>query len=76
MDSSKRSFDSKINLFAKIKRSSKYYYQGIGNNDKPQLFQVDEVSNGSHPFRLNYNSYRGDDLTFYVKGLGNQLVKL
>ena len=75
MDSLITPLVSNINLFAKIKRSSKYYYQGL-NNNKPELFQIKEIRDGSHPFKLNCNSYRSEDLAFYVKGVGEMLIKL
>ena len=77
MDSSKINLYPDIELYAQIKRSSKYYYQGLDIDNEPIIFQVDEVRNGSHPFRLNSNNYRAEDLVFYLKKHGeDQLRKL
>lgn len=68
--------DSKIELYARIKRSSKYYNQGLDTRNKPKIFKVEEVRCGSHPFRLNANNYGVSDLIFYVKDRFDQLIKL
>jgi hypothetical protein len=63
-------------LCAVIKSSSKYAYQGR-EGGKPVAMRVTELEPGEYAFHLeNGNRYRREDLTFYVKGLDGQLVKL
>ena len=63
-------------LFAVIKASSKYAYQGR-EGGKPVAMRVTELEPGEYAFHLeNGNRYRREDLTFYVRGLDGQLVKL
>jgi len=65
-------------LFAVIKASSKYAYQGRYTG-KPVAMRVTATGarNDAYAFRLeNGNDYRREDLTFYVKGLDGKLVKL
>jgi hypothetical protein len=63
-------------LFALIKASSKYAYQGR-ENGKPVAMRVTFLEAGEYPFHLeNGNRYRREDLTFYVRNLDGQLVKL
>ena len=65
-------------LFALIKASSKYAYQGRYTG-KPVAMRVTATGdrNDAYAFRLeNGNDYRREDLTFYVRGLNGQLVKL
>ncbi len=63
-------------LFALIKASSKYAYQGRYSG-KPVAMRVTELEPGEYPFHLeNGNRYRREDLTFYVQGPDGQLVKL
>ncbi len=65
-----------VELFAKIKRTSKYYYQGLDQNGKPRAFKIDAIQYGSHSFRMNSNNYRSQDLTFWVKGVEDNLIPL
>lgn len=63
-------------LFALIKASSKYAYQGRYTG-KPVAMRVTGLEATEYPFRLeNGNRYRREDLTFYVQTLDGQLVKL
>ncbi len=63
-------------LFALIKASSKYAYQGRYTG-KPVAMRVTQLEASEYPFYLeNGNRYRREDLTFYVQGLDGQLVKL
>ena len=65
-------------LFALIKASSKYAYQGRYTG-KPVAMRVTATGarNDAYAFRLeNGNDYRREDLTFYVKGLDGKLLKL
>ena len=63
-------------LFAFIKASSKYAYQGRYSG-KPVAMRVTELEPGEYAFHLeNGNRYRREDLTFYVQRPDGQLVKL
>ena len=63
-------------LFALIKSSSKYAYQGRYTG-KPVAMRVTDLEEGEYTFYLeNGNRYRREDLTFYVKGFDGKLVKL
>lgn len=63
-------------LCAVIKASSKYAYQGRYTG-KPVAMRVTELEPGEYAFHLeNGNRYRREDLTFYVRNLDGQLVKL
>ena len=66
-------------LFAVIKSSSKYAYQGR-EGGKPVAMEVEELEHegSEYPFRLeNGNRYRREDLTFYVREeKTGRLVKL
>jgi hypothetical protein len=65
-------------LFALIKSSSKYAYQGRYTG-KPVAMRVTATNarNEAYAFRLeNGNDYRREDLTFYVRNPDSQLVKL
>lgn len=64
-------------LYAVIKSSSKYAYQGRegGRTVAMRVTQLDETSD--YPFYLeNNNRYRREDLTFYVQGTEGKLLKL
>lgn len=62
-------------LFAVIKSSSKYAYQGRYTG-KPVAMRVTRLENSEYPFHLeNGNRYRREDLTFYVQDDG-ELIKL
>lgn len=65
-----------VELFARIKKTSKYYHQGLDDTGKAVVHKIEQMRNGSHPFRLNGNNYRGEDLTFYVKSLPGKMIKL
>jgi hypothetical protein len=63
-------------LFALIKASSKYAYQGRYTG-KPVAMRVTEIEATDYPFRLdNGNRYRREDLTFFARTPDGQLVKL
>jgi len=63
-------------LFALIKASSKYAYQGRYTG-RPVAMRVTLLEPGEYPFHLdNGNRYRREDLTFYVQDSNGQLVKL
>ena len=66
-----------MELYATIKRTSKYAHQGRSEVDgKLILFPVQEIQNGSYAFRMGGNQYRREDLNFYVKAPCGELVKL
>ncbi len=63
-------------LYALIKSSSKYAYQGRYSG-KPVAMRVTHLEAGEYAFHLeNGNRYRREDLTFYVEGADGKLVKL
>lgn len=63
-------------LFAVIKPSSKYAYQGRYTG-KPVAMRVTWLENSDYPFHLeNGNRYRREDLTFYVEDADGKLLKL
>jgi len=65
-----------IELYAKIKRSSKYAYQGE-YSDSSEYFRVREIRNDEYAFTLNNgNWYRREDLNFYVRTPKGGLIKL
>ncbi len=68
--------ERKVELFAKIKRTSKYYYQGLDENGTPRAFKIEAIKYGSHSIRMNSNNYRCQDLTFWVKDAKGQLIPL
>ncbi|MCL7489835.1 MAG: hypothetical protein M8357_16845 [Desulfobulbaceae bacterium] len=68
--------EREVELFAEIRRSSKYYYQGLDSARQPRIFRIEAIRHGTHPFRLNNNNYRSQDLTFFVKDLYGRLVPL
>jgi hypothetical protein len=62
-------------LYAMIKSSSKYAYQGRYTG-KPVAMRVTCLEESEYTFHLeNGNRYRREDLTFYVRD-GERLVKL
>lgn len=66
-----------MELYATIKRTSKYALQGRDEcTDKTILFPVQQVQASSYAFRLNSNQYRREDLNFYVKTPCGKLIKL
>ncbi len=67
----------KVELFATIKRTSKYYYQGLDKNKKPRAFKIEAIQQcDTHNIRMNNNNYRSQDLTFLVKGVEGDLIPL
>jgi len=68
--------EREVELFAEIRRSSKYYYQGLDSARQPRIFRIEAIRHGSHPFRLNNNNYRSRDLSFFVKDVHGHLVPL
>ncbi len=66
-----------MELYAIIKRTSKYAYQGREEGTgRTILFAVGEVQDGEYAFRFNSNQYRRQDLNFYVKRPDGELIKL
>ena len=66
-----------MNLYATIKKSSKYAHQGREEyTGKLILFPVHEIQDSAYAFRLNSNQYRREDLNFYVKAPSGKLIKL
>ena len=66
-----------MELYATIKRTSQYAYQGRSEVDgKTILFPVQEIQSGEYAFRMGGNQYRKADLNFYVKAPRGELVKL
>jgi hypothetical protein len=68
--------EREVELFAEIKRSPKYYYQGLDSAGQSRIFRIEAIRHGTHPFRLNNNNYRSQDLAFFVKDVHGQLVPL
>jgi len=66
----------KAELYARIKKTSKYYHQGLDNNGRQVTFPVESVQYGSYTFRFNHNNYRTQDLSFYVKDAEGCFLKL
>ena len=63
-------------LYAAIRPNSKYAYQGRVEG-KPVAMRVTQLEASDYAFHLeNGNRYRREDLTFYVRGLGAELLKL
>lgn len=63
-------------LYAKIKRSSKYAYQGE-REGQAVLLRVTELDDDHYAFYLeNGNRYRREDLAFFTKSPKGQLLKL
>ena len=63
-------------LFALIRASSKYAHQGR-DTGKSVAMRVTFLEDGEYAFHLeNGNRYRREDLTFYVRNLDGQLIKL
>jgi len=67
---------SAFNLFARIKKSSRYYSQGLEVPHDPKskaiLFPVEDLFPGgdiSHPVRFNNNRYPLEDVELFV-GVG------
>ena len=63
-------------LYAVIRASSKYAYQGRRENGGVVVMRVTHLADNDYAFHLdNGNRYRREDLTFYTK-LGNRFIKL
>lgn len=66
---------TELALFAVIRPSSKYAYQGRYTG-RPVALRVTFLEDSEYAFHLeNGNRYRREDLTFYVRD-GERLVKL
>ena len=65
-----------IELYARIKKSSEYYHQGLNQSGKPCIFKIDSIRPGFLCFRLNSNNYSSHDLVFYVKDTEGNLIPL
>ena len=59
--------EREVELFARIRKSSAYYHQGLDQNNKPLIFRIDSIRLGNLSFRLYSNNYSSYDLAFYVK---------
>ena len=69
--------ECKVELFAKIKRTSKYYYQGLDEHKTPRAFRIDAIQEcDTHHIRMNNNNYRCRDLSFWVKSVEGDLIPL
>lgn len=68
--------ECEVQLFARIKKSSEYYHQGLDQNNKPLIFKIDSIRPGFLCFRLNSNNYSSHDLTFYVKDTKGNFIPL
>ena len=68
--------ESEVELFARIKKSSEYYYQGLNQNNKPSVFKIESIRPGFLCFRLDSNNYSSRDLAFYVKDTKGDLIPL
>jgi len=67
-----------MELYATIRKSSKYARQGTDATGQAIFFPVDALQDDccGYLFRLNSNQYRQSDLHFWVKTPGGKLVKL
>jgi len=65
-----------VELFARLRKSSEYYHQGLGQNNKPRIFKIEAVRPGFLCFRSNSNNYASHDLAFYVKDTRGNLIPL
>ncbi len=66
-----------MELYATIKKTSKYAYQGREERTgKVIFFPIREVQDDPYAFRMNGNQYRREDLSFYVKTPSGELIKL
>jgi len=68
--------EREVELFARIKKSSEYYHQGLDPDGKPCIFKIDGIRHGCLSFRLNSNNYSCYDLSFYVKDTKGKLILL
>jgi hypothetical protein len=64
-------------LYAMIRTASKYAYQGQDQAGKSFALRITHMEESDYAFHLeNGNRYRREDLTFYVRNLDGQLIKL
>ncbi len=68
--------EREVELFARIRKSSEYYHQGLDKNNKPRIFKIEAIRPGFLCFRLNSNNYSSHDLAFYVRDVKDNLVPL
>ena len=68
--------ETKVELFARIKKSSQYYHQSLDHNGIPRIFKVEGIRQGFLCFRLNDNNYSSRDLAFYVRDAQGRLIPL
>ena len=68
--------EREVALFARIKKSSEYYHQGLDPDGKPTIFKIDGIRHGFLSFRLNCNNYSCHDLSFFVKDAKGKLIPL
>ena len=66
----------KVELFARIRKSSEYYNQGLDRNNTPCIFKIEAIRTGFLCFRLNSNNYSCHDLAFYAKDTKGKLIPL
>lgn len=61
-----------IELWAKIKKGSKYYRQGLDAQEKPIYFPVESLfeQTGEYCLRFNSNAYRLEDVNLFVRRHG------
>lgn len=67
---------TEVQLFARIKKSSQYYHQGLDHNGTPRIFKVEGIRQGFLCFRLGDNNYSTRDLAFYVRDAQGDLIPL
>ncbi|WP_043582106.1 hypothetical protein [Geminisphaera colitermitum] len=66
-----------FDLYATIKKSSKYYYQGLGDDNKPRAFRIRQIDDfGDYRFHGNSNQYRAEDLMFWIENSKGKFTKL
>ncbi|WP_043582322.1 hypothetical protein [Geminisphaera colitermitum] len=64
-------------LFATIKKSSKYYRQGLGDDNKPYAFKIRQIDDfGDYRFHGNSNQYRAEDLIFWIKKSDGKFTRI
>ena len=68
--------EAKVELFARIKKSSQYFHQGLDHNGTPRIFKVKGIRQGFLCFRLNDNNYPSRDLAIYVRDAQGDLIPL
>ena len=66
-----------MELYAKIKPESKYAHQGVDpRSGKRIFFPITEVRDDWYAFQTDYNQYRLEDLTFYVRSPSGRFIRL